>query len=171
MDSKQQAAIERLRELEANVTPGEWEPLGHYCTETDISFACAFCNETLPLIEALAAENERLQEERDLLSEMLSDSQIDRANKSDVIESITAENERLRVGIKDMAQKYAGLENVKNHIYSEKEDVETALHFAQSERDALQARIDGALRYLDYSKVNLAIAREAIEILKGETND
>ncbi len=85
MNSEQQAAIERLRELEAKATPGEWEgydlsfcdqlieqrissdkgempvlSLDRENSENNQQFICALRNEALPLIEALAAENKRL---------------------------------------------------------------------------------------------------------------
>jgi hypothetical protein len=128
MTPEQLAAIERLRELAKNA----------YWTQ----YCMALENEALPLIEALAAENERLRVERDALQ-----AELDEKSSKELDFVADCEFEILRI-----ARKF-----------------ETDLKAVQAERNALRARIDGALRYLDYSKVNSAIAREVIEILKGES--
>jgi len=82
MNSKQLAAIERLRELEKKATPGKWEFKEYPSSTTseyvgimtspdiedmlngrdcDVALSCALRNEALPLIEALQQENERLR--------------------------------------------------------------------------------------------------------------
>lgn len=82
MTPEQLAAIERLRELMKHVLPLNWQVsetnsenvlnsrdvlVAECCSDDDAVFIVSLCNGALPLIEALAAENERLRTERDAL--------------------------------------------------------------------------------------------------------
>lgn len=52
-----------------------------------------------------------------------------------------AENTRLREGIKDIAAKFSEMEKLRSQFYTEKEQAETALLFANRERDAMQTEL------------------------------
>jgi len=145
MNSEQQAAIERLRELEKTAICANWEKLesemglceikagrniiAKNVHDDDAALIVALRNEAIPLLIALAAENKRLRSERDEINAEL--------------------NEELDGKFNFIA------------------DCESAIEKIGKERDALQARIDGALRVLEIPSWH-SMVKEAIEILKGE---
>lgn len=134
MNEQQHAAIERLKELEKQASHSNWEiglaskficsrdkdtgifhAVGDINRIEDSRLVCALRNDGMPLLEALATENERL-----------------------------------RQGLKDTAEKYAEMEKLRSQFYTEKEQAETALLFANRENERLRAGVEKAIKDLKH---------------------
>jgi len=142
----------------------------------DADLICALRNDGMPLIEALqqslseaqadarvfsgsynalAVDFGRLREENERLKEELQDTQDDKLyvdSESQMLinenNQLKAENERLRDLLKDACTDLGRMTLLRDKFYCEMEAAQTETVFAKRERDALQARIDGALAAL-----------------------
>lgn len=148
--------IERLAELEAKATPGEWE--GY-----DLSFCDHFLEQIISCCngekQILSLKHENSENNQQLICAL-------RNEALPLLREMQAEIERLREGLKTMAQNFAEMEKLRSQFYTEKEQAETALLFANRERDTLQKRVD---RAVDLLKKGYGIdITEAIKILTRE---
>jgi hypothetical protein len=185
MNNEQLAAIERLRELEPSLKelvfyqtkkyPGSLVIetkdgryfLGLYKSnpglqEREFIKVLETYNEALPLIEALAAENERLLSENDAL----------RASHDKTHQMI----DRIHAALNYKASGFSTLD-MANDLHEMKGQIITILDEVLDEDtqeskcvkcEALQARIDGALGELSNDWHSVRVVVRAVEILKGE---
>lgn len=135
--------------------------LKHENSENNQQLICALRNKALPLLRDMQKALSEAQTERDGLKDgFLDHVETDSyqrivkyaAHVKDLYrwekeqkEYAQAENERLRQGIKDVAEKYAEMEKLRSQFYTEKEQVETALLFANRENERLRAGIARAV--------------------------
>lgn len=134
MTPEQMAAIERLRELDRRVGYWQWgqdEQFSHHVLYDD-----GFC---FSVCETESAD--ALPTHADFIVTL-------RNEALPLIEALQAENERLRDLLKDACTALGRMTLLRDKFYCEMETAQTETVFAKRERDALQARIDGALAAL-----------------------
>lgn len=133
----------------------------------DAEFIAKIRNEALPLLREM--QNRIADLEDDYLYASSQDQMSLAENKR-----LQAENERLREGIKDVAEKYAEMEKLRSQFYTEKEQAETALLFANREVERLREGIGRAVEYLQhqfgYDDV-LALEQEFRQISFGDVTE
>jgi hypothetical protein len=172
MTPEQQAAIERLRELEAKATPGPWkfeysnyqQISGDYASPSWIKID----NKEFLEENGKYYGNEICFFNQDLFQSDYDDGDLLVALRNDglpLIEALAAENERL-------TQALADLRDEKNQQISEyKGDWQMFAQKASAANqraNALQATIDGALGELANDWHSVRVVVRAVEILKGE---
>lgn len=112
---------------------------------THAAFIVALRNKALPLLREM---QDRIADLEDDYLYASSQDQMSLAENK----RLQAENERLRAGIKNVAAKFAEMEKLRSQFYTEKEQAETALLFANRENKKLREGIGRALFSLNHAK-------------------
>ena len=138
--------IERLAELEAKAAHDIW---AHWMKYMFTQGEYQHGNFVIPFENVARWQRQMLTEFKDLSpQEQKSDFEIADQfinhllrEMAHALSEAQAENERLRDGIKDVSAKFSEMEKLRSQFYTEKEQAETALLFANRERDALQSEL------------------------------